>query len=247
MVGLFIIAFQLYTYSVFAAEAIQDYAESQVPVMIDNNACRNMGEEGMIDLNNYNHYYNDYGSSSTLLQCEANYTNTRDAFLAFFMLAIFLAADMIQAMRVLVDAPLGLGKVFAFLAFAEVMGAFASACLAVSYELYIGEVTDAIEVGVGLLFIRELSQKTYAGVRNGKTRRYSTYFGVLVVLISVGMCMDPLCEHWLAPRHSRRRSRWWMLQQQQEHGRTHTIVSVVDSSLVSMFCPRNRHVRNRSI
>lgn len=57
--------------------------------------------------------------------------------------------------------------------------------------------TDAIEVGVGLLFIRELSSKTYVGIRSGKKRQYTEYIGCLIVLIFIGMCVDPLCERWL--------------------------------------------------
>lgn len=183
LVGVFIIAFQLYTYSVFAAEAIEDYQLGEVPVMIRHDACEASGYE-----------------PEENFQCQAEFTNGRDAFVAFFMLGIFLSGDMIQAIRVLVDAPNIMGVFFALLAFLEVIGAFAAACLAVSYNLYIGEVTDAIEVGVGLLFIRELSSKTYAGIRNGKRRQYHEYIGCLVVLILIGMAMDPLCERWLAAK-----------------------------------------------
>ena len=184
MIGLVIIFFQLYTYSVFAFEAIDDYQAGQVPVMIRHNDCQAANEQ----------------PDDSNLACEAQYTNNRDAFVAFFMLGIFLSGDMIQAMRVLWEAPLGMATVFAGLAACEVLGAFAAACLSVSYNLYIGEVTDAIEVGVGLLFIRELSSKTYAGIRNGKKRQYQEYISCLILLIFIGMCMDPLCERWFAQK-----------------------------------------------
>lgn len=204
MVGLFIIAFQLYTYAVFAAEAIEDYQLGVVPVMIRNDVCFDLQEQIDVNGNKNNNNNNWYDSNyqNTLLQCEANRTNNRDAFVAFFMLGIFLASDMIQAIRVLQEAPMTIiGKLFAALAFLEVMAAFGAACISVSYNLYIGEVTDAIEVGVGLLFIRELSQKTYAAVRNGKSRRYSTFFTLLLGLIAIGMCMDPICEQLFATHH----------------------------------------------
>ena len=51
---------------------------------------------------------------------------------------------------------------------------------------------------MGLLFIRELSSKTYDGIRKGKRRQYHEYISCLVVLIIIGMAMDPLCERWFA-------------------------------------------------
>lgn len=176
-----IIAFQLYTYSVFATEAIEDYQLGQVPVMIRHDNCQAAAMEPQENF-----------------ECEAGYTNSRDAFVAFFMLGIFLSGDMIQSIRVLGDAGTATAKCFALLALLEVVGAFLAACMSVSYNLYIGEVSDAIEVGVGLLFIRELSSKTYAGIRNGKRRQYHEYISCLVVLILIGMAMDPLCERWFA-------------------------------------------------
>lgn len=126
MIGLFIIFFQLYAYFLFASEAIEDYQRGQVPVMIHHDTC----QEANFEPN---------GNSS--FQCEANYTNNRDAFVAFFMLGIFLSGDMVQAVRVLWDAPSSTAKLFALLAALEVVGAFAAACLAVSYNLFIGEVS----------------------------------------------------------------------------------------------------------
>ena len=87
---------------------------------------------------------------------------------------------------------------FAILAGIEVMAAFVAACISVSYHLYIGEVTDAVAVGVGLLFIRELSQQAYAGIRQGKTKQYKSFFTVLGILTACGMLMDPFCEHLFA-------------------------------------------------
>ena len=51
-------------------------------------------------------------------------------------------------------------------------------------------------MGVGLLFIRELSKQTYAGLRNGKKKQYGSFFFVIVVLVALGTLMDPLCA-WL--------------------------------------------------
>jgi len=80
----------------------------------------------------------------------------------------------------------------------EIVAAYLAACIAISYNLYIGEVTDAVAVGVGLLFIRELSQRAHAGIRYGKVKQYKSFFTVLAALIASGMLMDHLCELLLA-------------------------------------------------
>lgn len=181
VVGTLIIAFQLFTYWIFAKEAIEDYEKGQVVVMTGHANClaaNEMPEENFI--------------------CEAEFTNIWDALIAFFMLGIFLTGDFLQVYRVTHAAPNGIALCFALLAGIEVVSAYFAACIAVSYSLYIGEVTDAIEVGVGLLFIRELSQRAYAGIRYGKTKQYRTYFTVLALLVVTGMVMDPLCERWFA-------------------------------------------------
>jgi hypothetical protein len=185
MVGLLIIAFQLYTYAVFAAEAIDDFHNGFVSVTINHKAC-------VADAYTPDPYH---------LQCDADFTDNKDALVAFVMLGIFLSGDMIQAIRVLYEAPHGGPKLFASLALLEVSAAFFAACLSVSYNLYKGDVTDAVSAGVGLLFIRELSSKTYTGLRNGKRRQYYEYFGCLLALVSIGMCMDPLCEIFLAHKY----------------------------------------------
>ena len=128
MVGILIIVFQLYTYSVFASEAVIDYQLSHVPVMIRHEVCVEAS----------------YTPDASNLECEAEFTNNNDAFVAFFMLGIFLSGDMIQAIRVLWNAPRGVPKLFAMLASLEVLSAFGAACLSVSYNLYRGEVTDAV-------------------------------------------------------------------------------------------------------
>lgn len=97
-----------------------------------------------------------------------------------------------QAGRAIRDAPWGMSIFFACLAGIEVVCAFMAASIAVSYHLFIGEVTDAVEVGVGLLFIRELSQRTYSGLRYGKTKQYRNFLIVLSILVTFGLIMDPL-------------------------------------------------------
>ena len=131
MVGLFIIFFQLYAYYLFASHAIEDYQKGQVHVMIGHGDCQNAN-------------FSPNGDSN--LQCEADYTNNGDAFVAFFMLGIFLSGYMIQAVRVLWNAHGGIANMFAILASLEVFGAFIAACLSVSYNLYIGEVSFVINV-----------------------------------------------------------------------------------------------------
>ena len=75
------------------------------------------------------------------------------------------------------------------------MCAFLSAGVAVSYHLFIGEVANAVEVGIGLLFIRELSQQTYRGLKRGKDngKEYRTFFLAIAVLVGMGLIVDPLC------------------------------------------------------
>ena len=95
-------------------------------------------------------------------------------------------------------APLGPNLCFAFLAGVEVVCAFIAASIAVSYNLFIGNVTDAVEVGVGLLFVRELSQRTYSAIRYGDRRQYRNFFVCLTVLLTVGMIIDPLAAKLFA-------------------------------------------------
>ena len=88
---------------------------------------------------------------------------------------------------------MGTPFLFACLAGIEVVSAFFAASIAVSYHLFIGEVTDAVEVGVGLLFIRELSQQTYTGIRHGEAKQYRNFFITLGLLVTLGLILDPLC------------------------------------------------------
>lgn len=67
-VGTLIIVFQLFAYRLFAAEAIEDFQAGLVPVMVGHADCVDMGE-----------------APDGNFQCEAEYTNTIDAFVAFFM------------------------------------------------------------------------------------------------------------------------------------------------------------------
>lgn len=186
LVGTMIIAFQLFTYWIFAEEALDDYKKGLVAVTTKHATCLASNEEPQEDFS-----------------CEASVTNNLDAFIAFFMLGIFLAGDVLQAGRVLRNATTLIPLLFAALAGFEVMAAFLAACISVSYHLHIGEVTDAVAVGVGLLFIRELSQRAYVGIRQGKTKQYRSFFTVLAILVVCGMLMDPLCEHFLPPRANR--------------------------------------------
>lgn len=181
-VGTLIIVFQLFTYYIFAAEAIEDYQRGQVYVMTTHANCLNSNEAPNEDFS-----------------CEAEYTNQWDAFVAFFMLSIFLTPDILQAARAIKDAPGRSTRLFACLAGIEVVCAFVAASISISYFLYIGEVTDAVEVGVGLLFIRELSTRAYHGIKTRKkTKRYKSFFGVLFTLILLGLLLDPLYEYLFA-------------------------------------------------
>jgi len=181
LVGTIIIVFQLFTYYIFAHEAIEDYRDGVVPIKTTHHNC--MMADGIPE--------GDF-------VCEANSTNTLDSFVAFFMLGIFLTGDVIRAFRVIKSSPIGLSMAFACLAAVEVIAAFLAASLAVCYNLYIGELTDAVEVGVSLLFIRELSQQAYQGLRYKKSKQYGVFLSVLGLLIAFGMLMDPTCEGLLA-------------------------------------------------
>jgi hypothetical protein len=176
-VGTLIIAFQLFTYWLFAKEAIEDYRKGIIPVMTSHAGCvasNEMPEENFT--------------------CEAEYTDNGDAFVAFFMLSIFLTADFQQAARAIRDAPVGTPLAFACLAGVEIVCAFLSASISVSQKLYIGEVTDAVEVGVGLLFIRELSTRAYHGIKHKKEKNYRLFFGVIIGILLIGLLAHPLCE-----------------------------------------------------
>lgn len=175
-VGVLIIIFQIFTYFLFAREAILDYKYSPVPVMISHKRCQ---EYDQAPVDNFT--------------CEALQTNVLDNLVAFFMLGIFLAADFLQAGRAIRDAPIdGTTTVlFALLAGVEVLAAYLSASIAISYNLHIGEVTEAVEVGVGLLFIRELSSRAYAGLRYKRQKQYVSFFAVVAVLLLGGFILYP--------------------------------------------------------
>ena len=193
IVGTMIILFQLFAYRLFAMEAINDFQSGQVPVLIKHSDCLDTNQE--LDLNGW-------GNNNGLeLQCEAEFTNSMDAFVAYIMLGIFLSEDCLQAIRAIRNAPILSGtQLFALFAGIEVICAFFAASIAVSYNLFIGEVTDAVEVGVGLLFIRELSQKTYSAIRlhGNHQKQYYSFFICLSILLIIGMIMDPLAAYLFA-------------------------------------------------
>jgi hypothetical protein len=172
----------------FAAEAILNFEKGTVAVSTPHATClASDGEPG----GNF--------------MCEAEFTNTFDAFVAFSMLGIFLAGDVVQVVQIIHSAPFNASLIFATLAGIEVLAAFLSACIAVSYNLYIGEVTDAVGVGVGLLFVHDISHRAYAGIRQGETKQYKRFFTVFGILTLLGMLMDPLCKHSFAVRNESRR------------------------------------------
>lgn len=192
VIGTLIIAFQLFTYWMFAMEAIEDFQHGLVLVKVGHDEC-------MAD---------QYQPAGNDLQCEAESTNVLDACVAFFMLGMFLCGDVIQSFRVINRAPMGAPFFFAILAAVEVAAAFIAACISIGYQLYIGEATDAVEAGVGLLFIRELSQRAYGGIRQGKTKDYHSFFSVLVVLVFVGVALALLLEEKLAPSSKQSNDDW---------------------------------------
>mmetsp|Transcript_6719 Transcript_6719/g.14132 ORF Transcript_6719/g.14132 Transcript_6719/m.14132 type:complete len:326 (+) Transcript_6719:276-1253(+) len=182
-VGTIIIAFQLFAYWLFAAEAIEDYQKGVVSVYTTHEYCMESNE-----------------APGGNFLCEAERTNNLDAFVAFFMLGIFLAADVQQSARAIMKAQSKSALAFACLAAIEVIAAFLAASVSISQKLYIGEVTDAVEVGVGLLFIRELSNRAYHGIcLTNKKKNYRSFFLVLVAIVTVGLLVDPICEALFAP------------------------------------------------
>jgi len=181
-VGSVIICFQLFTYYLFASEAIEDYELGQVPVMTAHANCLASNEAP----------YENF-------QCQAEFTNHWDAFVAFFMLSVFLTPDFLQAARAIRDAPFPSPTFcFACLAGVEVVCAYIAATLSISYNLWIGEVTDAVEVGVGLLFIRELSTRAYHGIRHKGVKQYKSFISVLVALVAIGYACEAIYERAFA-------------------------------------------------
>lgn len=177
-VGTMIILFQIFTYGLFANEAIEDYQHGSVPVLTTHNNCQASNEEPQDNFT-----------------CEAEYTSHWDAFVAFSMLSIFLTPEILQAARCVLAAPfLSPSMMFACLAGIEVVFAYIAATVCISYQLYIGEVTDAIEVGVGLLFIRELSARAYHGIRHKGVKQYKSFIGMLASLLLAGFVIEALCE-----------------------------------------------------
>ena len=133
--------------------------------------------------------------------CEADKTYLGDAFVSFFMLGIFLASDVQQALRSIRKARSlsWVALVLALVIALEVFCAFVAASISISQKLYIGEVTDAIEAGVGLLFVRELSTRAYRGMRKKTKKAHVLFFCVLTLMIGLGMLVHPLCEALIAP------------------------------------------------
>ena len=179
-VGTSIILFQLFTYSLFVVEALEDYQKGVVPVLISHQDCDASQEQ-----------------PADNFQCEAEVTSNFDAVVAFFMLSIFLTPEILQALRAVRAAPRWTSTmVFASLAAIEVISAFVAAAIAISYQLYIGEVTDAIEVGVGLLFVRELSARAYHGIRHKGVKQYKSFAAMLISLIAGGLLVEATCEYY---------------------------------------------------
>lgn len=151
-----------------SADAIEDYEGGAAPVLVTHRNCLASGLE---PLENF--------------QCDAECFFTPDLLQAFR--AIRSACNMIHVSKPTIF--------FACLAAVEVLGAFLGAAIAISYQLYIGEVTDAIEVGVGLLFIRELSARAYAGIRNkGTNKEYRSFGLMLACLITAGFLVEAWCQ-----------------------------------------------------
>lgn len=189
MVGTGIMAFQLFAYALFVEEAINDYQTRMVPVLTTHEQCAANNEQIV--------------QGETTMECEAEVTNHFDAVVAFSMLAIFLTPEVLSALRALRNS-WGDGSrsttAFAALATFEVICAFLAAAVAISYQLYVGEVTDAIEVGVGLLFVRELSARAYQGIRHKGIKRYKAFFVTLAVLLMLGIVVEAVCENTFGRR-----------------------------------------------
>jgi hypothetical protein len=182
IVGTFIMAFQMCTYFLFASEAMEDYSRGAVKVLVSHHTCQESGEE---PVDNF--------------VCEADETNHLDAAASFVMLSIFLTPEILGALRAVRNAYQNpdAGKAtltFACLAAGEVISAFMAAAIAISYQLFIGEVTDAIEAGVGLLFVRELSSRAYSGIRHKGVKQYRSFGLMLVCLVFVGYLVEACCE-----------------------------------------------------
>jgi hypothetical protein len=182
IIGTFIMAFQMFTYFLFANEAMEDYQRGAVRVLVSHKTCQESGEE---PVDNF--------------VCEADETNNLDAVASFVMLSVFLTPEILGALRAIRNAYNNpeLGNttlIFACLAAIEVVSAFLAAAIAISYQLYIGEVTDAIEAGVGLLFVRELSARAYSGIRHKGVKQYRSFGLMLVCLVGVGFLVEACCE-----------------------------------------------------
>ena len=182
VVGTFIMAFQMFVYVLFASEAIEDYQRGAVKVLVSHHTCQN----------------SDFQPKDNFI-CEADETSNFDAVASFVMLSIFLTPEMLGALRAVRNtyrntdggrAPF----IFACLAAIEVITAFLAAAIAISYQLYIGEVTDAIESGVGLLFVRELSSRAYSGIRHKGVKQYRSFVLMLVCLVVMGFVVEAWCE-----------------------------------------------------
>ena len=185
IVGTFVMIFQMFTYYLFASEAIEDYQRGAVPVLVSHDTCQR-----------YNYEPGDE------FMCDAEETSHLDAMASFVMLGIFLSSEVLGALRAMRNSYQNINTmgivslIFASLAFVEVLSAYLAAAIAISYQLFIGEVTDAIEAGVGLLFVRELSSRAYAGIRHKGVKQYKSFGFTLMVLIVTGFVVEAYCESY---------------------------------------------------
>lgn len=185
IVGTFVMIFQMFTYYLFASEAIEDYQRGAVSVLVSHDTCQQY----------------DYEPRGEFM-CEAEETSHLDAMASFVMLGIFLSSEVLGALRAIRNSYQNINTmgiislIFACLAFMEVLSAYLAAAIAISYQLFIGEVTDAIEAGVGLLFVRELSSRAYDGIRHKGVKQYKSFGFTLMVLVVTGFVVESYCESY---------------------------------------------------
>ena len=106
------------------------------------------------------------------------------------MLSLFLTLDFQDAFSA-VQHTVGCQRAYAIYAFLEVFSTWA-ACIAIgTQKVWTGNVVDALESGVGLLFVHDLGNRVFMSfkAREDGSRKYRLFFftALFLIIISTGL------------------------------------------------------------
>ncbi|KAL3907480.1 MAG: hypothetical protein SGARI_003520, partial [Bacillariaceae sp.] len=105
------------------------------------------------------------------------------------MLSLFLTLDFTDAISAIRHTT-GFQRAYAVYAFIEVFTTWAACVAAGTQKVWTGNVVDALETGVGLLFVHDLGNRVFVSFKARKdgTRKYRLFFGTALFLIAISTC-----------------------------------------------------------